>query len=223
MFSSTWKRYAVSALQNCGPVSSCMSATVAAPKAAWRPNFVPTALLVYLRRTNLQFAAMTHRSGHAIMVRGVAHRAALFALLLAAFTTVVPTASEAEMRHDTLTLVTATGEKKIDIELAASMEDQMRGLMFRTSLADTNGMLFPYAPPRELTMWMKNTYIPLDMVFIRPDGIIHRIEVRTEPLSEKVISSGGDMAAVLELAGGAAERLGLKAGDRVDYALFKKQ
>ena len=121
------------------------------------------------------------------------------------------------MRHETLTLVTASGERKIDIEVARSMDEQARGLMFRTALPDTSGMLFPYDPPRELTMWMKNTYIPLDMVFIRADGVIHRIEVRTEPLSEAVISSGGPMAAVLELAGGAAERLGLKPGDRAIY------
>lgn len=127
------------------------------------------------------------------------------------------------MRHDTLTLVTAGGEKKIDIEVASTTEEQMRGLMFRTTLPDNSGMLFPYAPPRELTMWMKNTYIPLDMVFIRSDGVVHRIEVRTEPLSETVISSGGPMAAVLELAGGAAERLGLKAGDRVDYPLLQRK
>ncbi len=125
------------------------------------------------------------------------------------------------MRLDKLTLMTANGAKEIDIEVASSTEEQMRGLMFRTTLADTRGMLFPYTPPREVTMWMKNTYIPLDMVFIRTDGIVHRIEARTEPLSETVISSGGQMAAVLELAGGAAERLGLKAGDRVDYPLFK--
>ena len=94
---------------------------------------------------------------------------------------------------------------------------------WRETLADTAGMLFPYNPPRELTMWMKNTYIPLDMVFIRADGIVHRIEERTEPFSETVIASRGDMAAVLELAGGAAQRLGLKAGDRVDYPLFKSK
>ena len=125
------------------------------------------------------------------------------------------------MRHEMLTLSTASGEKLVDIEIASTMEEQMRGLMFRTALADTAGMLFPYTPPRELTMWMKNTYIPLDMVFIRADGIVHRIEVSTEPLSETVISSGGPMAAVLELAGGAAERLGLKPGDRVVHPLFK--
>jgi uncharacterized membrane protein (UPF0127 family) len=152
----------------------------------------------------------------------VAHRAALFASMLLAFLLAAPSSSEADMRHDTLTLVTATGNKNIDVEIAATSAEQMKGLMFRKSLPDTSGMLFPYDPPRELTMWMKNTYIPLDMVFIRPDGVVHRIEERTEPFSEAVIYSRGDMAAVLELAGGAAERLGLKPGDRVDYPLFKK-
>jgi uncharacterized membrane protein (UPF0127 family) len=68
---------------------------------------------------------------------------------------------------------------------------------------------------------MRNTYIPLDMVFIRADGIVHRIEARTEPLSETIISSRGDVTACLELAGGAAERLGLKPGDRVEHSYFK--
>ena len=81
-------------------------------------------------------------------------------------------------------------------------------------------MLFPYSEAREITMWMRNTYIPLDMVFIRADGIIHRIEVRAEPMSERIIASQGEVSAVLELAGGAAERLGLKAGDRVRHPLF---
>ena len=127
------------------------------------------------------------------------------------------------MRHEILTLLTAAGERRIDIEVARAVDEQARGLMFRSNLPDTSGMLFPYDPPRELTMWMKNTYIPLDMVFIRADGIVHRIEMRTEPLSETVISSGGPMAAVLELAGGAAERLGLKPGDRVIYPLTIKK
>jgi hypothetical protein len=152
--------------------------------------------------------------------RGVARRAALFAFLALAGLLCLPASSEAEMSRETLTLVTATGERKIDIEVARTPDEQARGLMFRTSLPDTAGMLFPYAQPRVLTMWMKNTYIPLDMVFIRPDGIVHRIEVRTEPLSEAVISSGAPMAAVLELAGGASERLGLKPGDKVVHPLF---
>jgi uncharacterized membrane protein (UPF0127 family) len=70
-------------------------------------------------------------------------------------------------------------------------------------------------------MWMHNTYIPLDMVFIRADGTIARIEERAEPLSDRIISSGTAVAAVLELAGGASARLGIKPGDKVRYALFK--
>lgn len=154
----------------------------------------------------------------------VAHRAALFAFYVAVlalgFGLAAPLSSEAQMRRETLTLVTASGERSIEIEVARTPDEQAKGLMFRTELADTKGMLFPYPVPRELTMWMRNTYIALDMVFILPNGIVHRIEVRTEPLSETVISSGVPAAAVLELAGGAAERLGLKAGDRVLHPHF---
>ncbi len=125
------------------------------------------------------------------------------------------------MRLERLTLVTASGERTIEIEIAESPEDKMRGLMFRTSLDDDKGMLFPYGDPQEVTMWMRNTFIPLDMVFIRGDGTVHRIEARTEPMSERIIASKGKVTAVLELAGGAAERLGLKAGDKVRHGVFK--
>ncbi len=114
-----------------------------------------------------------------------------------------------------LELVTSAGVRVIDVEVARTMDQQAKGLMFRTTLADDHGMLFPHDKPREVSMWMRNTYIPLDMVFIRADGTVHRIAERTEPLSEKIVSSQGEVAAVLELAGGAAERLGLKVGDRV--------
>lgn len=124
------------------------------------------------------------------------------------------------MRRETLTLETSAGPKVVNIEVADTGEEKARGLMFRTSLADTSGMLFPYPQPQELQMWMKNTFIPLDMVFIKSDGTVHRIEVRTEPMSERVIGSKGDVSAVLELAGGAAERLGLRAGDRVVHPHF---
>lgn len=124
------------------------------------------------------------------------------------------------MRRETLTLETSAGPKVINIEVADSGEEKARGLMFRTSLGDTSGMLFPYPQPQELSMWMKNTFIPLDMVFIRSNGTVHRIEARTEPLSERVIGSKGDVTAVLELAGGAAERLGLKAGDKIVHPHF---
>jgi uncharacterized protein len=124
------------------------------------------------------------------------------------------------MRRETLKLLTASAERVIDVEVTESAEEKAQGLMFRTRLADTSGMLFFYETPQEITMWMRNTYIPLDMVFIRADGTVHRIEARTEPLSEDIIASRGNVVACLELAGGAAERLGLKPGDRVDHRLF---
>jgi len=128
--------------------------------------------------------------------------------------------ADAEMRRQPLTLTTAGGEHVFEVEIASTPEEKAMGLMFRTSLAGNAGMLFPYSPPQEATMWMRNTYISLDMVFIRADGIVHRVEPRTEPFSERVIASRGDVAAVLELKAGTAERLGLKPGDRVRHALF---
>jgi uncharacterized membrane protein (UPF0127 family) len=124
------------------------------------------------------------------------------------------------MRRDTLKLVTSRGVKQISVEVTETPQEKATGLMFRTSLADDAGMLFFYETPQEITMWMRNTYIPLDMVFIRADGRVHRIEARTEPLSEAIIASHGNVTACLELAGGAAERLGLEPGDRVEYRLF---
>jgi uncharacterized protein len=129
--------------------------------------------------------------------------------------------SQATMRTEQLTLVTATGEHKFTIEIAESGADKARGLMFRRTMADDAGMLFPYEPPQEATMWMKNTYLSLDMVFIRADGVVHRIEAGTEPFSEAVITSGGDVAAVLELKAGISQKIGLKPGDRALNAYFK--
>jgi hypothetical protein len=124
------------------------------------------------------------------------------------------------MRRDTLKLITAQGEHTIDVEITETPAEKAQGLMFRSKLAEKSGMLFFYEPAQEITMWMRNTYIPLDMVFIRADGTVHRIEVRTQPLSEAIIASRGPVVACLELAGGAAERLGLKRGDRVVHQLF---
>jgi uncharacterized membrane protein (UPF0127 family) len=126
----------------------------------------------------------------------------------------------AAAQEERLEIVTASGVHVLDVEIAATPEKQALGLMYRTSLPDTKGMLFTHDTPRELTMWMRNTYIPLDMVFIRADGTIHRIEARTEPLSERIISSQGEVSAVLEIAGGAAERMGLKPGDTVRHRAF---
>lgn len=127
----------------------------------------------------------------------------------------------AKMRQDTLKIISAGGaEHSFTIELATTEQEKALGLMFRTELTDSQGMLFPYAAERGLQMWMHNTYIPLDMLFIRSDGTIVRIEERAEPLSDRVISSGAPVLAVLEIPGGASARLGIKAGDKVRYPIF---
>lgn len=155
-------------------------------------------------------------------MRSILNRAAVVAALFcfAMLLTATQTPLDAKMRQDRLTLVTAAAEHVISIEVAETPEQKSLGLMFRSSLADGHGMLFPYQGPQEITMWMRNTLIPLDMVFIRADGTVHRIAARTEPLSERVIGSQGPVTAVLELAGGAAARLGLEVGDRVRHPHF---
>ncbi len=122
-----------------------------------------------------------------------------------------------------LQLITASGTHKLAVEVARTPGQQALGLMYRTELAPNTGMLFVHDRPREAAMWMKNTYIPLDMVFIKADGRVHHIEANTEPHSEALISSNGPVSAVLELAGGAAERMRLKPGDKVHHAAFQSQ
>ncbi len=114
-----------------------------------------------------------------------------------------------------LQIVSAGRTHKFTVEVAQTPEEQAQGLMFRKRVGPNEGMLFPFHPPRPASFWMKNTLIPLDMIFIKEDGTIESIAVNTTPLSEASTTSRGTVAAVLELAGGRSQALGLKAGDRV--------
>jgi uncharacterized membrane protein (UPF0127 family) len=120
-----------------------------------------------------------------------------------------------------ITIQTGQGPRSFSVEVARTEAERAQGLMYRRSLAADRGMLFDFAAPQPVSMWMQNTYIPLDMLFIRPDGTIARIAENTEPLSTRIISSGEPVPAVLEIAGGASRRLGIKVGDRVEHPLFK--
>lgn len=129
--------------------------------------------------------------------------------------------TEAAARSEnTISLVIVTPSKKLtfDVEVARTPDEQARGLMFRTALPPFGGMLFPLSPPREASFWMKNTVIPLDMIFIRQDGTIARIAAQTIPYSLESESSGEPVAAVLELAGGRAAALGISEDDKVSWA-----
>lgn len=108
-----------------------------------------------------------------------------------------------------LTITEGNVVHRFTVELARTEAEQARGLMFRTELAPDRGMLFPYSPPQPVAFWMKDTLIPLDMIFIRADGSIDRIAENTVPESMEPVASGGAIAAVLEVAGGTAARLNI--------------
>ena len=123
--------------------------------------------------------------------------------------------------HDHLVIVTADGKHHgFDVELAQTVAQQTQGLMYRKSLPADAGMLFDFHQAKPIAMWMKNTLLPLDMIFITAEGRVAGVAERTIPQSQDIIPSPGAVLAVLEVNGGTASRLGLKAGDRVEYPLF---
>jgi len=138
----------------------------------------------------------------------------LFALIWA-------TAPARSAERQTLEIATKSGVHAFSVELAATEAQRQEGLMYRKSLPEGQGMLFDFQRDQEVGFWMKNTYIPLDMIFIRGDGRILRIAENTEPLSEKIVPSNGPVRAVLEVIGGTARKLGIAPGDRVAHPIFK--
>ncbi len=122
---------------------------------------------------------------------------------------------------DDLSIVTASGPHHFAVEVMRTRDQLERGLMFRREMAADRGMLFDFGSTQAVTMWMKNTYLPLDMVFIAPNGRVVSVKRDAEPLSETIIPSGGDVLGVLEVNAGTAARIGLKAGDKVLDPMFK--
>src|SRR3984885_3781194 len=123
----------------------------------------------------------------------------------------------------TLEIATKRGGQVFSVEMATTEEEKTTGLMYRRELADGKGMLFDFSPAQEVSMWMKNTFIPLDMIFIRADGRILRIAENTEPMSTRIIASGGLAKAVLEVIAGTAQKYGIAPGDRVAHPLFNRR
>jgi uncharacterized membrane protein (UPF0127 family) len=129
--------------------------------------------------------------------------------------------SPAGLEQVPLTITSTTKVHRFTVEVARTEEEQATGLMNRSSLVPDRGMIFPFEPPREASFWMKNTLIPLDMIFVRADGTIANIEANTVPLSLQPVYSEGPVAAVLEIAGGRSAELGIKAGDSVKWSTPK--
>ena len=119
-----------------------------------------------------------------------------------------------------LTIISATGPHRFKVELAETPAQMTQGLMFRTSLAPDAGMLFDYRQPTPATMWMRNTLIPLDMLFVDAQGRIVNIHERAVPQSDDVIAAAEPVRAVIELNGGTAARLGIEPGDQVVHPIF---
>ncbi len=120
-------------------------------------------------------------------------------------------------------IVSKSGVHVFDVEMAVTPEQRSTGLMHRKELAPGRGMLFDFEGEGPIAMWMKNTYLSLDMIFIRADGRIASIAESTTPLSEATVQSGAPAKAVLEVLGGTAKRLGIAPGDRVAHRIFRKR
>ena len=138
------------------------------------------------------------------------------ALLLAA---VLATgfSSVARAAEDQLTLHTATGDYKFNVEVVDTPESRAQGLMFRTELAKDAGMLFDFQDEREVSFWMQNTFIPLDMIFVGTDGVVDTIHVNARPHDTTSIPSNVPVQFVLEMPGGRSVEIGLKPGDTMEH------
>ena len=131
-------------------------------------------------------------------------------------------AQEADIhfQRSALVIVTASREIKFDVELATNDAERARGLMFRKELGPYEGMLFDFYKEMPVSFWMKNTLIPLDMVFIAGDGTVKHVHANAVPMSTDTIPSGFPVRAVLEINGGSAALLGIKPGDKVKHPIF---
>jgi len=138
---------------------------------------------------------------------------------LACLVAVYPARSAGEA---TIEIVSASGVHAFTVELATTDDERSRGLMYRKELPEGRGMLFDFFSDQPVAFWMHNTYISLDMVFIRGDGRIIRVAENAKPQSDSLIPSGGPVRFVLEVIAGTARKLGIKAGDRVAGAVFDK-
>jgi len=154
-------------------------------------------------------------------LRGRGRRLSIAAVLVSTLALALASGPAPGADPHTLEIVSKGGVHVFSVELAVTDEERARGLMFRHELPDGKGMLFDFGRDQEVAMWMKNTLIPLDMMFITAGGRILRIAENTEPMSTRIIPSGGSVRAVLEVIGGTAKKYGIAAGDRVAHPWFR--
>jgi uncharacterized membrane protein (UPF0127 family) len=147
-------------------------------------------------------------------------RHSIVAGFLFAFVLMVASWPAVSAGTETLEVASKTGVHAFSVELATNDAERSKGLMFRKELPEGKGMLFDFQTEQAVAFWMKNTYVSLDMIFIRANGQILSIAENTEPLSERPVPSGGPVRGVLEVVAGTAKKLGIKPGDRVAHRIF---
>jgi uncharacterized protein len=149
------------------------------------------------------------------------YRAACLRFAFTLFAFLALTSAIQAQSTEPLTIRTSTGAHVFQVEVMRTPDERAKGLMFRRFMPQDRGMLFDFARTEPVAMWMQNTYISLDMLFIRADGTVARVHQRAEPLSTQTIPSGEPVLSVLELNAGVADRIGVKADDRIEHPLFK--
>jgi uncharacterized membrane protein (UPF0127 family) len=189
-----------------------------------RMVFIKLFSFMIASKKSASFCEQAPTAGPASLARGVMFFLGLCASLF------FPCASPAALAMDAppqgnlekLEIVTASGTHQFSVEVMRGGPQRERGLMFRRFLPQERGMLFDFAIERPVMMWMKNTYLPLDMIFIGRAGKVVGLAENTEPLSQKIIPSGAPAYGVLEVNAGTAARIGLRIGDSVRHPLFDK-
>jgi uncharacterized membrane protein (UPF0127 family) len=141
-------------------------------------------------------------------------------IALTAFLLAACAETSAALPIETITIDTHKGSTKLTVEVAADQKSQERGLMDRKALDPDAGMLFDFGRPQFVSFWMKDTYIPLDMIFVRADGTISTVEPNAIPLNTESIPSAEPVVAVIEINGGRARDLDIEPGDRVHASIF---
>jgi hypothetical protein len=152
--------------------------------------------------------------------RAMVRRSALFLTLAFVLVSFVVAPRAGAMEQGTLEIATKDGVRVFKVDVAVTDNEREKGLMFRKDVPDGYGMLFDFKQDEMVTMWMKNTLVSLDMIFIRKDGTIARIAANTQIESERIIPSGEAVRAVLEVAAGTAKKYGIAPGDKVGYPIF---
>jgi uncharacterized membrane protein (UPF0127 family) len=143
-------------------------------------------------------------------------------LIVLALAGVVARGATAQEKLEELTIVTSSGPHPFSVEVMRTGQQRERGLMFRRFLPPDRGMLFDFKSEQPIMMWMKNTYLPLDMIFISRSGKVVRIAQNTEPLSERIVASGAPAYAVLEVNAGTSMKIGLGIGDKIRHSIFEE-